>query len=192
MGRVMGAWKSEDPFNWKRRRTASNTDEMDYNCGGYALRTFSWYCPNSCSLIDKIEELLGEGFDFSEIKDIMTEWMVKSMLSDFGDTLSVIDEKEVPKAMKESDREVVAFRFGIECDDEDDWFDSISKGYTPDYETLATDFHFCVFRDGEWMEKCGDSVIQKVFNKNITSPWNGYILYDGPIVFLEHVLDKKI
>lgn len=192
MGRVLGAWRTKDPFNWRRDRTISNTATSDYNCGGYALRTFSWYCPNPYSLIDKIEELLNEGFNFDETENIMTEWMVQSMLSDFKGSLSVIEGRDVIEATKDPSKEVIAFRLGISCDDEDEWLDSIANGYTPDYDAIDTDFHFCVFRDGVWMEKCGDGDVRRVYNTDITAVWDGYIMYDGPIVFLEHTLNQKI
>ena len=34
-----------DPFNFLRNRNVRNTEKRTYNCGGYALDTFSWYCP---------------------------------------------------------------------------------------------------------------------------------------------------
>ena len=36
---------SEDYFNEKQTRNEENTEKKDYNCGGYALKTFSWYLP---------------------------------------------------------------------------------------------------------------------------------------------------
>lgn len=35
-----------DPFNFLRNRNVRNTEKITYNCGGYALGTFSWYCPH--------------------------------------------------------------------------------------------------------------------------------------------------
>ena len=35
-----------DPFNFLRNRNVRNTEKRTYNCGGYALGTFSWYCPH--------------------------------------------------------------------------------------------------------------------------------------------------
>ena len=34
-----------DPKNSNHLRNINNTDKFDYNCGGYALGTFSWYTP---------------------------------------------------------------------------------------------------------------------------------------------------
>ena len=37
---------NSDLFNIQRKRNISNTEKYLYNCAGYALETFSWYCPN--------------------------------------------------------------------------------------------------------------------------------------------------
>src|SRR5574344_1133165 len=37
---------NSDLFNIQRKRNISNTERYLYNCAGYALETFSWYCPN--------------------------------------------------------------------------------------------------------------------------------------------------
>lgn len=37
---------NSDLFNVQRKRNIGNTKRHLYNCAGYALETFSWYCPN--------------------------------------------------------------------------------------------------------------------------------------------------
>lgn len=37
---------NSDLFNVQRKRNIDNTEKRLYNCAGYALGTFSWYCPN--------------------------------------------------------------------------------------------------------------------------------------------------
>lgn len=37
---------SNDFFNTQKLRTVQNTLAFEYNCGGYALNTYSWYCPH--------------------------------------------------------------------------------------------------------------------------------------------------
>ena len=34
-----------DPYNKKSKRNEKNTSQYDYNCGGYAFKTFSWLHP---------------------------------------------------------------------------------------------------------------------------------------------------
>ena len=38
---------NDDPFNKNNNRNLRNTPRRHFNCGGYALGTFSWYCPHS-------------------------------------------------------------------------------------------------------------------------------------------------
>ena len=34
-----------DDYNVLKKRNIRNTEKIDYNCGGYALESFSWYLP---------------------------------------------------------------------------------------------------------------------------------------------------
>lgn len=36
-----------DPYNISGLRNKNNTPAREFNCGGFALGTFSWYCPHS-------------------------------------------------------------------------------------------------------------------------------------------------
>ena len=38
-------YKNSDPFNIAKGRNTKNADRNEYNCGGYALGCYSWYCP---------------------------------------------------------------------------------------------------------------------------------------------------
>ena len=38
-------YENDDPFNITKERNTRNTDREEYNCGGYALGCYSWYCP---------------------------------------------------------------------------------------------------------------------------------------------------
>ena len=68
-----------DFLNSNKLRNEENTLESSYNCGGYALRTFSWYLPYSVSFTDidqdtnsmLAEELLFDGFSIEEIYRII-------------------------------------------------------------------------------------------------------------------------
>lgn len=41
-----------DSFNKQRVRAQNNTYFRNYNCGGFALGTFSWYCPYDINVVD--------------------------------------------------------------------------------------------------------------------------------------------
>ena len=36
---------ARDPYNQSNSRNIKNTSKAVYNCGGYALNLFAWYCP---------------------------------------------------------------------------------------------------------------------------------------------------
>lgn len=43
---MFATYATNDPFNLNNTRNTRNTEQRDYNCAGYALGTFSWYCPD--------------------------------------------------------------------------------------------------------------------------------------------------
>jgi hypothetical protein len=45
-------YENDDPFNIAKERNTRNTDRGEYNCGGYALGCYSWYCPFSHQVRD--------------------------------------------------------------------------------------------------------------------------------------------
>lgn len=38
-------YENDDPFNIAKERNTKNADRNEYNCAGYALGCYSWYCP---------------------------------------------------------------------------------------------------------------------------------------------------
>ena len=61
--------KSRDYLNRQKTRNINNTCTSDYNCGGYALRTFSWYLPyDDISHSDLAEEMYQNGMSKEEIE----------------------------------------------------------------------------------------------------------------------------
>ena len=175
-GRFTGPWGRKDPYNSERRRNADNTRCDDYNCAGFALRTFSWYCPLPQSTYDRFEELFDDGFDFETIENMMTNEMVETMLSDFASNLRVVDYGESIA----NDEELIAFRFGVNYDPDFDW--SFMGPWDCD-----VDFHYQVFRDGRWQEKNGDGDIHNCETPDPAEPWDtGILVYGGPLIFLAH------
>ena len=45
-------YENDDPFNIAKERNTMNTDREEYNCGGYALGCYSWYCPFGYQVTD--------------------------------------------------------------------------------------------------------------------------------------------
>lgn len=75
---------NSDLFNVQRKRNINNTEKYLYNCAGYALETFSWYCPN-----EEDWEYWGENLSDVEMFAKTFE-TVKFMLKDFKGHLRLI------------------------------------------------------------------------------------------------------
>ena len=77
---------NSDLFNVQRKRNIGNTKRHLYNCAGYALETFSWYCPN--------EEDDDDYWGLDDLSDAemfaKTFETVKFMLKDFKGHLRLI------------------------------------------------------------------------------------------------------
>lgn len=84
---VYDKFRRDDPLNLNRSRTVKNTDGDLFNCAGYALECFSWYCPEGCGL----------HFDWDTIEEAKEKNMqaFKNMVKDFPD-LKIIDGPNAP------------------------------------------------------------------------------------------------
>lgn len=77
---VFGRYKNDDAFNLKGHRNSANTDIDDYNCGGYALGTYSWYCPYGRVWADRFDT------KYKPLKNHKREFMriaIRTLLEDF-------------------------------------------------------------------------------------------------------------
>lgn len=163
--------EEEDYFNSFKTRNAENTDKYDYNCGGYALNTFSWYRPYEDDDEDPIEPLIEEGFTKEEIYEIKLGQYVSTMLNDFPN-LRVLTS---PTDVKKSER-LIFFRFFYELEDEDE------DGY---YSGIHTDFHYRFFDSDCWKEKCGRSDTRICKPEEMEGVWDcGSNHYDSRTVYL--------
>jgi len=162
-------------------RNENNTSFDNFNCAGYALKTYSWYHPYKFFAWEYIEDKLEEGFTRDEIVEDLLEVSKAQMLEDFKN-LRYIEAADYNRgAAVESkllsqladDEELIAFRIGLEIDDT---FDYEDKPIVEDY-----DFHYRVFRNGHWCEKLGDGDLESCkFTEGI---WDGFCVYDSPIYY---------
>ena len=75
----------EDEYNVNGKRNRKNTERNQYNCGGYALETFSWVLP--CDTEEECEELYDfdmweydyDEDDFNESAERGAEWMLNNV-----------------------------------------------------------------------------------------------------------------
>lgn len=147
-----------DPFNKTNKRTVLNTKRNTYNCGGYALGTFSWYCPHDIA-DEKLFWGYNYGFDTEQEAWIKTMYAVSKMILDFEGRLRMI--KSLGQLNKRTER-VIAFRLS-------------SDG----------DFHYirkCA--NGCWYHKRGASTpLHRMKQEDVlNSVWCGR--YDGPVILL--------
>lgn len=163
------------------RRLTRNTDLNYYknyptkgNCGSFALRINEWYEPDDSLKVlnyDYVYELLTKGTNRKTILDKLLKRSLVGIKNDFGDSIVFLNKLSDYKEKK--DEELIAFRVGIEQYD----------GY------IDTDFHFRVFRDGRWQEKCGAKEVIDNISLEEDRPWNSYgQIYDSEIAYFVHKL----
>lgn len=90
-----------DEFNFYGFRNIHNTRKCYYNCGGYALGTYSWYCPSDDSYKSPM-------YDTHYTMEERTQFAVDYMLNDFLDlrvieTLAEVTENEYAIAFRIAD-----------------------------------------------------------------------------------------
>lgn len=96
----------DDLFNRKGARNVENTEEVTYNCGGYALGTFSWYLPHSGHIWGG-----GSAHWSMEKMERITAECVEQMLEDFSDLRVISDLREVKRS-----EYAIAFRVSADGD----------------------------------------------------------------------------
>ena len=129
------------------------------NCGSYALRLNEWY-----HLDRHFHDLMGEtledwiiaktkvGYSEYEITYFYEVILIKGLLLDFEGELEVCDGTP-PET---DDMELIAFNAFCYCIDS---------------EFADADFHFKVFREGQWKEKCGKCQVRECDKEH----WGSYI-----------------
>lgn len=139
------------------------------NCGSYALRLNEWYHLNAYftekmdrSLDSWIEEKKEEGYSNYEISCLYGDILTEVLLERFEGELELCDGS-LPKT---NDIELVAFNTFCYYD---------MEGF------IDSDFHFKVFRDGIWKEKCGTERV-RICNEFY---WGDYI--GDPIYFYHKI-----
>jgi hypothetical protein len=169
----------QDYYNVKGTRNSNNTDDFEYNCGGYALNTFSWYEPYDVD-IDIIEEDIAEYIDHGYLKEqiynILLSRFVKHILKDFKTLRTIKDKSEL-----KSDERLIYFRYFFELvsDFDDNW-----NGTEDSYDYIHSDFHFRFYENNHWYEKNGSGPIHMCDGEDNDGPvWIcGANAYDSPII----------
>ena len=88
--RASHKYYGKDLFNTQKVRNAANTEDWEYNCAGFALGTFSWYCPSYD------EDAWGWFEDWSwGFMEEVTQMAVNKMLRDFANLRLIRSMREV-------------------------------------------------------------------------------------------------
>lgn len=169
---MFSTYAQTDPFNRNGKRNRSNTDTDAYNCGGFALGTYSWYVP----------------YRSDEQMNIYAHWANIQMCLDAGNIADRIDARAAAYPYV-----VSLLNLFVERILED--FPSVRRVQTfeeikPDeriilFRTGADDFHFIVsFDHKHWWHKYGWNYIEELCEDEVLdTEWaNGR--YFGPIAIL--------
>ena len=147
--------------------------QLRTNCGSYALRLNEWYQLNrrfkdkmGIDVDDWVYEEGRNGVPDDELTSIYEDILLECLLEDFEDELEICDG-----APPTTDNiELIAFSTFCSYDD---------YSYCAD-----SDFHFKVFRDGIWKEKCGCGKVKECDEFS----WG---MYTGEVVYLYHKLKEN-
>lgn len=146
---------SKDPYNLSKTRTEENTTMTAYNCGGYALGLFSWYCPYPN--MDKHDKYLMRYHDSRNAISKKTFRCVSQMVQEIPGLRVITKVSDLTYG-----EYAIAFRLS-------------SDG----------DFHFIKRNSqGQWSHKRGARCVIEYMTKQevFCSRWCDR--YDGPIVLL--------
>lgn len=143
-----------DPFNTLGLRNIGNTVKCYYNCGGYALGTFSWYWPGRTE--DEYDEIMEYAED--EDWDNALELASEAIISELPGWSVVPFDLVMERKYSPKEYEIVAMRF---CDH---------------------DFHFWKLgRNWNWYDKMGGAGwINRHAFEDVRDTWCNR--YNSPIV----------
>ena len=143
-----------DPLNKRGSRNIRNTDKADYNCGGYALGTFSWDRPSRTR--KEYTDIMGHA-DIGDMDTALT-LAAEAIVSELPGWSTVPFALVMERKYSPKDYEIVAMRF------------------------CYYDFHFWKLgRNWNWYDKMGGcrQIDRHAFN-DVRYKWNGR--YDSPVV----------
>ena len=174
---MFSTYAQTDPFNRNGKRNRSNTDTDAYNCGGFALGTYSWYVPyrsdeqvqiyerwaniQMCLDADNMADRIDARVTAYPYVVSLFNLFVERILEDFPSVRRVQTFEEI-----KPDERIILFRIG------------------------ADDFHFIVsFDHKHWWHKYGWNYIEELCEDEVLdTEWaNGR--YFSPIAILAMLND---
>lgn len=158
----MNYTRNSDPTYYK-----THADET--NCGSFALRLQEWYSPEDLfidevgDIEDWLYNIVYEGYTEEDASEIYSDWLVEQIMQDFDGEIERCDGQPPDT----SDKELIAFSTFCMWDADDEWY--------------TCDFHFKVYRDGEWQQKCGHWPVESCE----LDEWDRYI--STPVYFYHYI-----
>lgn len=181
----------QDPYNDHRTRTTKNMDYDAYNCGGFALNTFTWVLPfyrrededylsytnwtedelDNCPVCDWTEERrialmeqMLKHCSMEETRHRILQHDIECLLHKYPFLKQIKPQEISPK------NRLIAYRLYI--------------NYNEDDKIITTqDFHFKVREKGVWYEKMGSYPIKRCKLRS-TEAWDyDTLCYDGEIIY---------
>ena len=143
------------------------------NCGSYAFNIEEWYDADNgfeweVGNIDSWVTEMATYYSDEEISEMYSKAVVEQIFDDFDEEIRELSSESDPLLPNE---ELVAFRGYCE--------------YFEDSGDSDYDFHFKVFRDGQWMEKCGSCPVQPCTLED----WSyDYRTYNSKTYFFAHAV----
>lgn len=142
-----------DPHNTRHYRNIGNISRRQFNCAGYALGCFSWYCPHT-----EEDDMWSDKIYAYRTRDLeaRTRARVQQILCDFPDLREISNPDETAE-----DEFAIAFRLSTDGDFHFIWRDNRNH----------------------WWQKMGAlSELYQIRKSEVFSSLWG-IRYNGPIVF---------
>lgn len=139
----------------------------EYNCGGYALQTYTWYCPKGTGFYRTMVELLL--LEEEDYKPLDT-FYVNNLRKDFPNLIEIPEEQVRQRNYDKKHYTVIAYRTMLGT-----------------YFNGRRDFHFLrLGRNGIWYHKRGgQNWIHTMKEEDVYKPWPFSVdhSYDAPIHF---------
>ena len=100
---------TSDGFNRYSNRNMRNTPKWKYNCAGYALGIFSWYCPYDAEV--------GHHFGDYDMTDEFSPLRSQALMECITQMLADFDDLRVIHSLKELEENEYAIAFRLSWDD---------------------------------------------------------------------------
>ena len=173
--------RDRDFLNSDNKRNESNTSELLYNCGGYALETYSWYYPYD-SYSEQVFQILDnleyeKGSWYKVLKNIGEEH-TRQLLTDFPN---------LKRGIVDNSKKIILYRLGLNLSYLPQNLDNL------EYIDIDFDFHFITYNKDTKkashkmglgsIEEITDFSLEKFLNNKV--PWDfddfDGLTYNGPV-----------